>query len=677
MTDHASDQTARPKMIWTPVKILVFGLLLLFYAVILLHKIDAPHGDDLPRLVKNGETLFHNTDILTKNVYSFTEPDQPFANHHWLSSVIFYAVHEVVGFSGLVVFKTLVLLVTFSLLFFLALKRSDFWLVAVFSVPSLFILATRVQVRPEMFSYLLICVFLWILFDAQDNPRKNLLFWLVPLQAAWVNLHIFFGIGVFMVWGFLLEKIVQRPQAWKHDPLIKKLAVVSVLLPLACLINPFGIQGIIFTLALNVSKTFPIGIVENQSLAPYFNPALLFGNHFMVMFSALIIIFALSFGLSWRQRPIFYACGFLATVAMSIWMVRALPFFVFMFLPGVTMNFQELYRKLRLYIEKQSLSWQRVTRGLAIGTLVMFLSLMTVLRLTKVIYAGTQMGIGLTYRSTETADFLINNHIRGPVFNDPDIGSYLIYYLYPEEQVFIDNRFGDTYSAEFVANDFLPMLLNETVWSQKSLEYQIGTIILSTESQLSGLRQFIIKRIHDPEWVLVHADQHAVVFIRNLSDNRDLIDAYGITSENLEARLSYLTQSDKLEDVLAAIDVMNLFDSHELATATSLSVIDRWPKTSYIWLTLGIRALNDPEVSDVLPMLYLERAISLGQRSTFAYAKLAEAYQRVGFEGRAIWAAEQALKLSLQKRDLLNIVNQLELMPASGQNLELELQSQE
>lgn len=358
-------------------------------------------------------------------------------------------------------------------------------------------------------------------------------------------------------------------------------------------------------------------------------------------------------------------------------MIRALPFFIFMFLPGVTSNFYDLYQKIVVYLRQRSISVQRLVKFSMISSLVVFLAVMCVLRLTSVIYARTEPGIGLTYRSIDTAQFLLENRIAGPMFNDPDIGSYLIYYLYPEQRVFIDNRFGDTYSTEFVANDFLPMLLNETVWSQKSLEYQISTIILSTESQLAGLRQFIIKRIHDPEWVLVHADQHAVVFIRNLSDNRDLIDAHGITSENLETRLSYLTQSDKLEDVLAAIDVMNLFDSHELATATSLSVIDRWPKTSYIWLTLGIRALNDPEVSDALPMLYLERAISLGQRSTFAYAKLAEAYQRIGFEGRAIWAAERALQLSLQKRDLLNLVNQLEQSAGSSQNLESELQSQE
>lgn len=675
MTEHAPDPVPSSKMNWTPVKILTFGLLLVFYAVILIHKIDAVRGEDLPRLVKNGETLFHNADVLTKNVYSYTEPDQPFANHHWLSSVIFYGLHEVVGYGGLVIFKAVVLLVTFSLLFFLALKRADFWLVAMFSVPSIWMLASRIQVRPEMFSYLLICVYLWLLFDAQRHPEKNWIYWLLPLQAMWVNLHIFFSIGVFLVWGFLLEIIVQQPKGWRQNPLVKKLAIVSLLLPVACLLNPFGINGIIFTLALNVSKTFPIGIVENQSLWPYLSPVILASNRFMVMLVVSVLMFTLSFILAWRKKPVFYALGFLATAVMSMWMVRALPFFVFIFLPGVTSNFQDFYLKILDTFKLQSLQRQRLLTYGAQGSFVIFLVILIVLRLTSVTYAAATMGVGFVHRSTDTAEFLLDNQVRGPIFNDPDIGSYLIYYLYPQEKVFIDNRFGDAYSAEFVAKDFLPMMLDETVWQQKSEAYHIQTLVLSVDSQLNGLRQFIIRRVNDSEWALVHADQHAVVFVRNQTENQALIEAHAITADNLADRLRYLTESDHRKDVLAAIDIMNLFDQNELAMATSLTVVDRWPKTSYIWLMLGVRALDDEQASAALPMLYIERAITLGQKSTYAYAKLAEAYERVGFHERAIWAAQRALQMSPQKDGLRRLIDQMEQNSSQVPALQSDLQS--
>ena len=85
---------------------LAFVLILAFYGSLLLHKIDLPAADDLPRHIQNGATLLHgNTDILHKNVYAYTEGEYPFTNHHWLSGVIFYVLQRLVGFDGLVVFK--------------------------------------------------------------------------------------------------------------------------------------------------------------------------------------------------------------------------------------------------------------------------------------------------------------------------------------------------------------------------------------------------------------------------------------------------------------------------------------------------------------------------------------------------------------------------------------------
>src|SRR6185503_15227883 len=95
-------------------KIIVFALLLCFYASFLVHQIALPVGDDLPRLIRNGNDIVHgNYDVLTKNVYSYSEPDHAFANHHWLSGVVYYFVDQTVGWNGQVIFKIIVLLTAF------------------------------------------------------------------------------------------------------------------------------------------------------------------------------------------------------------------------------------------------------------------------------------------------------------------------------------------------------------------------------------------------------------------------------------------------------------------------------------------------------------------------------------------------------------------------------------
>ena len=87
-------------------KIAVLTLILAFYGSLLAHKIQLPAADDIARHVKNGEMILQgNFDVLYSNVYSYTEPDYPFINHHWLAGIIFYLLHQAVGWEWLVIFK--------------------------------------------------------------------------------------------------------------------------------------------------------------------------------------------------------------------------------------------------------------------------------------------------------------------------------------------------------------------------------------------------------------------------------------------------------------------------------------------------------------------------------------------------------------------------------------------
>ena len=93
--------------------VLLFGLL----AVFLVHNFDSI-GQDIGRHLKTGEIIWQTKSVPTTNLFSFTEPDFPFTNHHWLSEVIFYGIFSLGGFTGLILLKVFVVLVTFLLLFF-------------------------------------------------------------------------------------------------------------------------------------------------------------------------------------------------------------------------------------------------------------------------------------------------------------------------------------------------------------------------------------------------------------------------------------------------------------------------------------------------------------------------------------------------------------------------------
>ena len=106
-------------------------------------------NSDVGRHIKNGELILAGQkDVLYKNYYSFTFPDYPFINHHWLAGVIFYLVHFWFGFKGLsILYISLILaaillfliqpagFLIFKLLFSLPLLVFYYWLTARKSAP--------------------------------------------------------------------------------------------------------------------------------------------------------------------------------------------------------------------------------------------------------------------------------------------------------------------------------------------------------------------------------------------------------------------------------------------------------------------------------------------------------------------------------------------------------------
>ena len=119
-------------------KIIIFLLLLALLATFLIHKINLP-TDDLGRHIKTGEIIWQNKSVPKVNLFSFAEPEHPFINHHWLSELIFYFFYSAVGFSGLVILKVIILLMAFAIVYWLAIKRADFWWATVFGFLSLLV----------------------------------------------------------------------------------------------------------------------------------------------------------------------------------------------------------------------------------------------------------------------------------------------------------------------------------------------------------------------------------------------------------------------------------------------------------------------------------------------------------------------------------------------------------
>ena len=81
------------------------------------------------------------------------------------------------------------------------------------------------------------------------------------------------------------------------------------------------------------------------------------------------------------------------------------------------------------------------------------------------------LGIGLMNQNLKSIQCFFDNDIKGPIFNDFDISSYLIFGLFPEERVFVDHR-PEAYPPEFFDKILHRSLSDDDFW--KTLDNQYG-----------------------------------------------------------------------------------------------------------------------------------------------------------------------------------------------------------
>ena len=110
-------------------------------------------------------------------------------------------------------------------------------------------------------------------------------------------------------------------------------------------------------------------------------------------------------------------------------------------------------------------------------------------------------------------DYILEHNLPGPIFNNFDIGSYLIYRLYPKHQVFVDGR-PESYPKEFFTTDYIPAQANPDEFKRLDNKYHFQTIIFSITDQTPWAKTFLARIIKDPDWQQVYLDDFIIVLVK-------------------------------------------------------------------------------------------------------------------------------------------------------------------
>ncbi len=489
----------------------------LIYGFFLSHTINLITAD-LGRHLENGKIFFETGKIITTNFYSYTNPDFHTLNHHWLSGVLFFLVWKLAGFKGLQLFFTALSIATFLIFFRMAQKHAGMGIAGLLALSAIPLLAERTEIRPEVFSYFFagLIWYLAIQYKKGMLSRRMLFFTATAMQILWVNAHIFFFMSIAIIGTFFVESILRKSQRQN----LKTWSLLLIILSAASLINPSGIEGALAP--LNIFNNYGYKLAENQSIL--FMEKLIFDPNFII-FKIVFGILALSFvgRLLKKDWEAFVSSEFFLAVGVSLmaWLqIRNLAMFGFFAMPLISNNISLLSKKrLGTYLN------ELIFPGA--GAVIMAFLLVVSTDIPKYFPSWHEFGFGLEQNNSTSAEFFKNNNLSGPIFNNYDIGGYLIWNIFPKERVFVDNR-PEAYPASFFTDTYIPAQENYQAWKSLDAKYNFNVIFFSYKDLTPWGQHFMIERLRDQEWAPVFADGYVIIFLRRNSANKPTIESYEI-----------------------------------------------------------------------------------------------------------------------------------------------------
>jgi tetratricopeptide (TPR) repeat protein len=228
-------------------------LLLLLVVLVFLLGCYEMGDSDIWWHLRGGQWILENGRVPRLDPFTFGSADKLWVDIHWSYEVILALAYRVGGVGALVVLGATAGAGAF--LAVLTARRRE-WPVAAVALcwlPVFTLLGFRLDPRPEIFSLLYLGCYLAILWRVEERPRFA---WLLPVvQVLWVNVQGLFVLGPALLAMFLtahgarlLWRRVQGPWTW--TPAEKRwwmhVGGAAIAVGLACLVNPYFLQGAMF-----------------------------------------------------------------------------------------------------------------------------------------------------------------------------------------------------------------------------------------------------------------------------------------------------------------------------------------------------------------------------------------------------------------------------------------------
>ena len=413
------------------------------------------------------------------------------------------------GAPGMVVFHLLILIAIFFFLYKTArLAPVDGATVVLLSGMGIVACEMRYDIRPELLSYLLLTILLYLLHRHALGFKVRL--WLLPVvMGVWANAHALFVLG----WAALLCVVVGL---WIRDrkpdtPLLLWTGAAFV----APLLNPYGLKGVLFPFTL--LTRYQAGNIFADTIKEFISPFALGGTDPLLAFPPwpvwafriLAVLLLPVLVLLLKQRKYWAALICLAYAPLEMKMLRNMPLLVVTALPAMmwTLPVSGLWRLLKVGERRARLARNGLLAAGVVLAVVLGLRI-----LTGAYYLSTRRPehFGWTWNRemlpVDAAQYAKRAGLRGTMLNHLRYGGYLMWAL--PNKVFIDGRL-EVVGEKFYS-DYLEILSSKEAFDRAAAAYAFDWIILPYTAEpemFTGLSG-------DSHWRMAYADPMAVILVR-------------------------------------------------------------------------------------------------------------------------------------------------------------------
>lgn len=427
---------------------------------------------DLWGYMSFGKLFWKTRHFPYQDIFSYVPTLKPWVYHEWLTGVIFYPIYENFGSAGLQLLKFGTVFLTLGLIYMTARMRKSDPLSSSLGILAIggLLRMGYAPVRAQIFTYLLFALSIYLLERARKTGLWKCLWFLVPVQMIWSNMHGGFVAGLGLIFLYALGAELSRRPSYYYW-------LILLISGLSTAISPYGPQYWVYIIrAITMPRSM---ITEWSSVLGSFQSG---DEYETIAYFVMLNIFAIIWLI--RIRP--DATSFLiCSITMCLgWMhIRHIPLFALFF----GCHFPSL---ISFYIKeiKSSSLFSLITRNTG-------WKILTVAGLFTAIYY-IQCSVSQGPFSVKTPDkpdaressmyypvgainFITAQHLSGKLLVHFEWGEYVLWTLYPHCSVALDGRFETVYPQN-VIDEYFDFLYGDSNWRIFLRKYTPDLIELSS-----------------------------------------------------------------------------------------------------------------------------------------------------------------------------------------------------